>query len=203
MDADAQARIFERVQIEYPIDEITVENVNEIMNNRAHSRTDKWKEDGRTRTRDVQVRFSAKKDAIARDMAQISKIYNDAGQPDKAEQVSREYDDFQYELTQANIDKMEARLTESVREVIDRFVDRQDFSGLKSKQFSLENKDILVDSKNIQDNQLYNLAGSIMRDARDSKDIGRLERLRDEVRGTAAAEWSGQIDREIDKIKNQ
>lgn len=194
MDAEAQVRVFKRVQETYSIDQMTRENINEIMKNRSGTTT--WtekRESGKLRTRTETVKFSARKDAIARDMSQISSIFEQA----RTQDVQTELDTFdsRYPLTSSNKSLVEDRILEAIRGQTDTYFDTQDFSGLKNVQVSSNR------ATEIRDNQLYNLAGAIITDSRRSGDVARLEALRSEVQGTAAAERIPEIDSAITKLR--
>jgi hypothetical protein len=151
------------------------------------------------------------KDKIESRLASTFKSVQIRTQIEKAEKISDLPKESDLEGLQVDKSDLKTKLSEKkdelrvvIREKLDRYVERQDFSGLAKESSDLIDERIVQpEDRNVQENMIYNLAGSIMRDARDDKDIGRLEQLRSEVRGTAAAEWSGQIDKEIDKIRNQ
>jgi len=179
MDEVDQARIFGRIQEKFDIEDITQTTINEYLKNKPQiEREYTWEERRRgklrTRTRKYKTKgFSSKKDAIAKDMSGISRIYEDA--KTKVTKPSNEFSAFgkKWVITPENQNKIKDRIT-------DRLIDLQEDSDLSGL------KEIEVKDKEIQeqvDNRTFNTAMQRQRELRDEVDIKGLQDLKGEVRG--------------------
>jgi hypothetical protein len=114
------------------------------------------------------------------------------------------------DITKVDISKQYANTHSSLRSEIkqkavdktidetDKYFDKGDLSGLK--KLSFQDSEL----QQIRDNQLYNLTGTLTREARDKGDIGRLEQIRNDIKGTSAeSEWTSDIDRYIEKLRRK
>lgn len=196
MDADLP-RIFKRIQEEYNIEDITQDNINTFLNNKpAHKRTDIWYENGRKRERIVNVPFSSRKDYYAKDMGQISKIYEKADREPK--EAEKEYSSYKnkYNLTAENKDKVDSKLGDGYTDKAIEYADKGDITAFKTlKTTNKESQDKI-------DNYAYNTVWKKIREYRDSKDISGLNSLKSQISGLRdESELDRDITDEIGKIE--
>jgi hypothetical protein len=92
-------------------------------------------------------------------------------------------------------EKIVQKYKENARDIVDKYVNRQDLAGLKRESFS----DSVL--QQVRDSQLYNLAAYKFRQARDSSNISALRELRDQIKGTVAqSDWTSEIEKQIERI---
>lgn len=184
MDSQDQARVFKRVQERFNIDEINPDNVNEYLRNKpSGNRTYEWQERKHghlvKRERTVYVKFSNKKDAIAKKMGEASNIYNDArkyGKLGGSNKVQKRLSDFEYTLTDKNLELINTADFNRASELMEDLFNSGNISGYK---VSFTNSRV----QERADNEVANLVNEKARVLRDQGDIGSLEDLRDEAKG--------------------
>lgn len=87
------------------------------------------------------------------------------------------------------------RYQEEARDIVDKYVNNEDIKGLKRETF--EDSELAQ----IRDNQYYNLAARLFRDARDRRDVSSLRSLREQIKGTVAEDdWTIEIDRSLERL---
>jgi hypothetical protein len=205
MDAEDQARVLDRIQEKFDIDEITEDNILEFMRYKPKGtlREYTWQEhvwrgnvktaEMRTRTETYKTKGSGRQIPIAQMMGKISDIYDKADTQDlnKTDKDYREYIK-KFKLTEKNKDEV-------LDKVKDKLIDLQDNLDIKSLA-RIKVKE--TEFKQQYENRFFNTAMTRFRELRDANDKQGLQNLKSELSGTVVdREITPEIDRILERLE--